>query len=73
MIARKETDCEPIEGFEIEFEADGHVVLTPVDTGLLHVGGLPLTALAIASWDYGESSFCGTTDATGVVAWAVSR
>ena len=73
VIAREPTDCQPIEGYEIEFSADDDAVLTPVDSEQIAIEGRSFTALAVAAWDYGESDKCQITDATGVTSWVVSH
>lgn len=71
VIAREPTDCQPIEGYEIEFSADEDEVLTPVDSEQIAIEGRSFTAMAVAAWDYGEDDDCQITDATGVTAWVI--
>lgn len=73
VIAREPTDCQPIEGFEIEFSADEDAVLTPVESERIAIEGRSFTALAVSAWDYGDSDDCQITDATGATAWVVSH
>ena len=73
VVSREEGECQPIEGYEIEFSADDDAVLTPIDAEEITIEGLPFTAIGVAAWDYGESKDCQMTDVTGVTAWAVFR
>jgi len=73
VIAREPTDCQPIEGYEIEFSADDDTVLAPVDSAQIDIEGRSFRALAVAAWDYGDSDSCQITDATGATAWVVSH
>ncbi len=72
-VLEEKTSCEPIEGYEVVFEGDDTLALTPVDSSTLTVDGSSLTALAIRATEYGESSSCHTTDTTGFLTWVVSR
>ena len=73
VVSHEEGECQPIEGYEIEFSADDDAVLTPIDAEELSIMGRPFTAIAVAAWDYGDSDDCQMTDVTGVTAWAVFR
>jgi hypothetical protein len=71
VIAREPMDCQPIEGYEIEFSAEDDAVLTPVDSEEISIRGRSFTATAVAAWDYGEDDNCQITDATGATSWVV--
>lgn len=73
VVAREATDCVPIEGYSLVFEGDEAVELVPVAEAPVVVGGAELTAVAVASWDYGESTSCAISDATGFQSWVVYR
>lgn len=73
VVSREEGECQPIEGYEIEFSADDDAVLTPIDVEEISIVGRPFTAMAVAAWDYGEDADCQITDVTGFTAWAVFR
>jgi len=71
IIASEPTDCQPIDGYQIEFSADDDAVLTPVDSEQIFIEERSFTAMAVAAWDYGESDDCQITDATGATAWVL--
>lgn len=73
LVATEPTECEPIEGYTLEFSADEQLSLTPVEEGLLHVGGRAFTAMAVAAWDYGEGAGCSVSDNSGATAWVMVR
>lgn len=73
VVAREAAECQPLEGFSLVFEGDEAVELVPVDTAPLSVDGAALTAIAVASWDYGESATCQISDVTGYDSWVVHR
>ena len=73
VVANETTPCQPIEGFEIAFEGSDTISLRPVSSGTVQVDGDPLTAWAIAAWDYGQSANCEISDASGYVTWMVHR
>ncbi len=72
-VAEERTSCEPIEGYEVVFEADEELALTAVDSATLPVDGVDTTAMAIRATEYGESRTCETSDTTGFLTWLVVR
>lgn len=73
VLSSEPTDCLPVEGFDLTFAGDDTATLIPVDSTTVSVGGVEVTALAVAAWDHGEPTGCDMSDATGVTAWVVSR
>lgn len=73
VVATEPTECQPIEGYGIVFTGDEALTLTPVSSGTVLVDGAPLTAMAVAAYDYGESSNCQVSDITGETSWVVVR
>lgn len=73
VVATEATDCMPIEGFSLTFSGDTSVELVPVSEGEVTVGGQPLTARAVAAWDYGQGTNCEMSDVSGYSSWVVYR
>lgn len=73
VVATEPTECQPIEGYEIVYTGDEALTLTPVSSGTVQIGGAPLTAMALAAYDYGASATCQVADQTGETSWVVVR
>ena len=71
--ATEVTDCEVRESFEIIFEADDTVALTPFATAPLQLGGVELTAVSVSSLVKGSGARCSISDTTDTLTWAVVR
>lgn len=70
-IASLTNDCGLQEGYELDFTGDEALTLAPVQSGALSVGGVALTAYALAEWGWEDNGFC--TDLIGATEWAVLR
>jgi len=73
VVSHEAHECVPIEGHTLVFHGDTELSLTPIEEGSLDVGGVALTAQAVAAWGYGQGTSCAITDTTDVAAWTVYR
>lgn len=73
VLQTEVTECQPIETFDLTFQAESDVTLRPGYGAHLTVAGNDLWALAVAAWDYGSSPDCSISDATGASSWLVYR
>lgn len=71
QIASEDNDCGERRGWELVFTADDTLTLAPVASGELTVSGVPMSALALAAWDWSPESGESCTDLIGFWEWAV--
>lgn len=70
QIVAVDTDCGRVASYKTIFTGDSAVTLAAVNEGAFTLGGAPMTALAVADWDY-LTTEC--TDTAGARLWAVWR
>lgn len=73
QVASEDDECGEQRGWEMVFTGDDTLTLTPVSTGTLSVAGIPMTAWAIAAWDWGDDGETECSDLLSFWEWAVIR
>lgn len=70
QVASEPNECGERRGWQLVFTADDTQTLAPVASGPLTVAGVPMTATALAAWDWGgDGDQC--TDLLSFWEWAV--
>ena len=72
-LGTEETDCMPMDGYTMVFHGDSDVVVEPINSAEVEIGGVAVQALAVAAWQWGQPHGCQVSDTTDHLAWVVSR